>query len=240
MKLPYFLTKLYLTGSENKYRAQVQKQEVLSREELAKRMANKNTAFSTADISGVFNLMQTCIIEAIEEGYAVDGIMGMLKYSIQGSFENIEDSFDHSRHGVKANITLYRNYIDAINKIQVEKVTATVTGPNISLVKDGTDHEAEVDTLKTGGIAKIIGENLKVIAGESSNGQGIFFINNSGVETKADLIIDNNPSRLTIVIPNSLVAGNYNLQVRTYYNKSQVSKQLLKGIYDNNIQLVAP
>jgi hypothetical protein len=239
MKLPYFLVRLFLQGNEDKFRAQVQRQEVLSREDLAKRMANKNTAFSAADITGMFALMQTCIIEAIEEGYAVDGVMGMLKYSIQGSFDSIEDNFDHSRHTVKANVNLYDEFLDAVKNIQVEKVTATVSGPQITIVKDGTDQEAEYDTLKSGGIAKIIGDNLKVISGES-NGQGIFFIANDGTETIANLVIDNNPSRLTIVVPETLAAGNYSLEVRTYYNKSQVSKKILKGSYGNVLQIVAP
>lgn len=239
MKLSYYLTKMYLAGCEDKYRAQISKQEVLTRTALATRMANKNTAFSAADISGIFELMQACIIEAIEEGYAVDSVMGMLKYSIQGSFDNVEDGFDSSRHKVKAYITLNNEYLDTVNNIHVEKVTASITGPNITIIKDGTDDNAEADTLTVGGIVKIIGENLKIAESpEGSTDHGIYFIANDGTETKVELMIENNRSKLIMIVPATLTVGNYNLEVRTYARKSTISKQLTKCSYDTTINVI--
>lgn len=239
MKLSYFLSKLFLTGLEDKYRALIQKQEVLTRTALATRMANKNTAFSAADITGIFELMQTCIIEAIEEGYAVDGVMGMLKYSIQGSFNSIEDSFDSSRHNVKAHITLNKEYLAAVDKIHVEKVTASFKGPHITIVKDGTDGDAENNTLKVGGVAKIIGENLKVVESpEGSVDHGVYFIASDATQIKVELMVENNPSKLIVVIPSDLSVGNYSIEVRTYNRKSTVSKQLISGAYDSIINIV--
>jgi hypothetical protein len=69
------------------------------------------------------------------------------------------------------------------------------------------------------------GENLKI--GDLEDGQqGIFLINSSGEETKADRISHNAPKKLVFSIPETLATGNYTLEVRTILRGT---KNLRKG-----------
>jgi hypothetical protein len=107
----------------------------------------------------------------------------------------------------------------AINETKVELLGMS---PDLMEFYSLTDMvtEASDGTLTKGRNAELKGSYIK-IAGDHPD-CGIFFVNTtSGEATKlpAESIVLNEPSRLMLLIPESMVAGEYELKVTTQYTK---------------------
>ena len=72
-------------------------------------------------------------------------------------------------------------------------------------------------TLTPGGAGRILGGQLKFDPADPR--QGVFFVARDESETRANLLIRNMPSEVTVVVP-SLKPGTYRLRVRAAFGSS--------------------
>jgi hypothetical protein len=93
------------------------------------------------------------------------------------------------------------------------KTNAVAVLPNIQEVRDSISNTVN-EKLTRRGVVELRGYNLKIDGSDSSC--GLWFVSDSGAATKAEVLIENKPSRMIAMIPD-LPNGNYQVKVVTQY-----------------------
>ena len=218
-----------MTAALNDAIAQVTGVRSYSQDEVAELMLRRGSLLTKADILAVLEVYGEVILDLVSDGSAVHTPLFQLMPSIMGVFDGPGDSFDPARHKIKINLNQGVAVRDAALKIKTQKVQVAEPIPYIQEVKDVISGVVN-DQLTPGGVMQLTGSRLKVIEDEPSN--GIFLITAGTTdEIKLGSIIDNKPSRLLIMLPQSLDPGDYWLEVRTTFThgKTGQGKQLKIG-----------
>lgn len=208
---------------EGKFYARVQTANTYDEDALIKYMMTKNSGQSEADIRAVLTLRKSCIVELVGNSNRVNEDLSHFVADIKGAFNDPNDSFDSSRHQIKAESHTSVLFTRNIKNTPVAKVVdvADKTNPVTGKFMDhGSDTQNEL--LTPGSIGVLKGRRLKYNA--AAEDEGVFLLNESGEETKIILIVKNNPSELIFGIPVGLADGTYTLEVRNRYNESKALK----------------
>ncbi|RJE74718.1 DNA-binding domain-containing protein [Reichenbachiella sp. MSK19-1] len=216
MAINYSLYANHLTNSED-YMAVVQNQKTKTLDELIDRMIGRGSTVTKAEALAVLEEYQASVQEALEEGYSISTPLLRISPSIQGVFTDPQDNFDRSRHILRLNVTSGSRISQISNVLKVEKVTAKAPQPT---PVDFTDVKTTSnETLSPGGVGVLTGSRLKV--NQEDTQQGIFIIGADGTETRVTTYIRNMPSNLIFMIPDTLTAGIYQIDIRTIFQKSK-------------------
>lgn len=232
MAIKYYLQPNPITPDPNDQSARVQATGVLSIADIIKRMLKRGTTITETDATAVILLFMQEMIDAVTEGYSVNTDLVNIRPSIQGVFTNVNDSFDASRHTIRASVTAGNILFTKMLAASVEKVKTSVISPSIV---EFIDNRTNTNTQATkGSIGTIIGSELKYDAQNPL--EGIFFINNAtSTETKVTDIATRTEGKLLFVIPASLVAGTYKLEVRKAYT---AVKAIRSDVFTNLLTVV--
>jgi hypothetical protein len=206
-----------------------------SQEEVIERVGKRGTSQTKTDLMSAIELYSAEIADIVADGGAVHTPLFNITPSIPGVFNGMADSFDPSRHIVKTNLNPGTLLREAVKKIKVRKVQVTDPAPYIVEVKDivsGTTNEI----LTPGGVVQVRGSRLKFLADKPEN--GIFFIDDNNVETRYDLIVENKPSRVIVVMPATLLSGSYRIELRTTCSSTNKEAKTMKRGQFNTILTV--
>ena len=212
MSIKYSLIPNHLTADPEDHMAIVQDQATRTIDDIIEEMADRGSTVTKADILSVVEEYQAVIAKFLANGDSINTPLFRTTASISGVFANQADNFDRSRHYVRLNVNPGSRLGEIAEDLPVEKVQAIKVRPVLDLFKDfnsGTQDE----TLTPGGAAEIRGSHLKVDTAEAD--QGVFFIAADGTETKAQTIMRNMPANLIFMVPDSLVSGEYDVEVRS-------------------------
>lgn len=218
MAIKYYLQPNPITPDPNDQTARVQSTEVLNIDSIVKRILKRGTTVTEPDARAVILLAFEEMIDAIVEGYSVNTDLVNIRPSIQGVFASVNDSFDVSRHTIKASITAGNVLYAKMATATVEKIASSVVSPDII---DFNDVKTNTSTKATkGGIGVITGSELKFDA--TNVAEGIFFINTAtNAETQVTDIAMRTEGKLMFIIPASLAAGTYKVAVRKAYTQAK-------------------
>ena len=221
--LKYSLNENLLTERPDDYSAQAHSVASLDKEAVIERILKFGTTLSRTDIIAVFNGIEEAIVDALLQGYNVNLPLFNTSFSISGVFEGPMDSFDGNRHKLNINLSKGTLLRDAEKKVKFEKTNASAPLPHIQEVKDCTTGIVN-EKLTAKGVVEIRGYNLRIDGDDPEI--GLWFIDEAGKETKANIIIENKPSRIMAMIP-ELAAGNYNIKIVSQYS---VGGNILKSL----------
>jgi len=227
MAIKYYLQPNPITPDPNDQSARVQATGVLTTADIIKRILKRGTTVTEADANAAILLYNHEIMDAVAEGYSVNTDIANIRPSIQGVFANVNDSFDASRHTVRASITAGNALFTKMLAASVEKVKSSVISPSIV---EFIDNRTNTNTQATkGSIGTITGSELKY---DPTNAlEGIFFINEAtSTETKVTDVATRTEGKLLFVIPASLAAGTYKLEVRKAYT---AAKAIRSDVFTN-------
>ena len=234
--LQYNLLENLLTPAPDDYMAQVINVRSYSNEEIADLMLKRGTSLTKADTLLVLQVYQQVIADLIADGCAVTNPLFNAFPSISGVFEGAADNFDGARHKVNINLNVGTVLRDAVKNVKTEKVQLVEALPYITEVQDTVSGSVN-DKLTLGGVMTIIGSRLKFITENENN--GVYLISENNTETKCNIIVDNKPARLIVMIPNKLSQGSYHLEVRTTFTTApKASKQLKVGRFAKILSVV--
>ena len=164
------------------------------------------------------------VAENAEKGIGLLSPYLVLTPGLSGVFEDEQDKFDESRHSREVHINPGSILRKSIEKMEVEKVPVQKRRPVITQVFDIKSGE-ENHVITPGHMIEIMGSNLKVGNNEDKN-QGIFLVDTAnGKAIKAIHIHYNVPGKLSVVLPETLAKGTYQLIVKTIYNNCKTLKQ---------------
>jgi hypothetical protein len=212
--LNYFLLENLLTDRPDDYSAQTHSIATLDKEEIIARILNKGTLLTRTDILAVLNGFEETVADALLEGYSLTLPLFNASFSISGVFESPLDAFDPNRHKLNINLTKGTLLRKAEKEIKLEKTNTVAALPNIQEVKDSISGTVN-EKLTPKGVAEIRGYHLKIDGTDPTC--GLWFVSGDGTETKAEVLVENKPSRIIAMLPD-LPAGNYHVKVVTQHS----------------------
>jgi nucleoid DNA-binding protein len=196
--LEYFLLENLLTDRPDDYSAQTKSIASLDKEAIITRILNKGTLLTRTDILAVLNGFEETVVEALLGGYSLTLPLFNTSFSISGVFESPLDNFDANRHKLNINLTKGILLRKAEREVKFQKTNAVAALPNIQEVRDSISNTVN-DRLTKRGVVELRGYNLKIEGSDAAC--GLWFVSDSGAETKAEVLIENKPSRIIAMIP---------------------------------------
>lgn len=217
MTIKYYLQPNPITPDPNDQKARVQPNNTLNFDDIIARCVKRGTTLTETDLRAAVRLYLSETGDAVAEGNNVTLPLVNLRPSITGTFNDVNDSFDSSRHTVKASCSAGIDLVQKMQTASVEKITGTVLSPDIV---DFTDVKTNNHTQASkGNIGVITGSQLKFNPANAA--EGIFFVNvATNAETKVADIAQRTEGKLMFLIPTSLTAGTYYVEVRRAYTNA--------------------
>jgi nucleoid DNA-binding protein len=209
----YSLVENLLTERPDDYSAQAHSVASLDKEAIITRMLNRGTLLTRTDILAVLNGFEETVAAAILDGNSVNLPLFNTAFSISGVFETPLDTFDGNRHKLNINLTKGILLRDVERKVKFEKTTNPTPLPQIQELRDSVSGTVN-EKLTANGVVELRGYNLKIDGDLPAC--GLWFVSDSGAEIKAEVIIENKPSKIIAMIP-PLSDGNYQVKVVTQY-----------------------
>ncbi|MRM84200.1 DNA-binding domain-containing protein [Riemerella anatipestifer] len=161
--------------------------------------------------------------ELVLNGYSVNTGLVYMRPAIKGVF--YDKTWDKEKHSVYVNVNQGTDLRKAANDTKIEILGEQSSPMSVFSITDKATGKAD-GTLTKGKNAEIKGTYIKIDGDNPKN--GIVFKNldtQNEVKLAKDSIVINEPSRLLILVPTDLEAGNYELSLTTQYSNS---KSLLK------------
>lgn len=232
MAIKYYLQPNPITPNPNDQKARVQAIAILLFQDIIKRCVKRGTTLTETDLSAALKLVMNEVADAVAEGYNVNLGLVNIKPSIQGVFTDVNDSFDSSRHTVRASLSAGIDLAHRMAAASVEKITGSVLSPDII---DFLDVRTNTHTqVSKGAIGIITGTELKF--NEANVTEGIFFVNKAtNAETKVTEIAQRTEGKLMFMIPDTLVAGSYHVEVRKAYTSNNAIRS---DAFEQNLTVV--
>jgi len=218
--LKYSLTRNLLTDSTADFTAKTQSLGSYDKEAIITNMLRRGSLLTRTDIVAVLNGFEESVADIIHDGGTVNTPLFNTSFSISGLFEGAVDNFDSKRHKVNVNLNkgiLIRN---AEAKVIPEKTGIIAHQLQILEVVDIVSGKMN-DQLTPGGVLKVWGDNIK-ITGDNPN-CGLYFVPTSGETVKAQVIAQNKPKSLIVLIP-MLSIGIYTIKVVTQFTNGHFLK----------------
>ncbi|WP_293667685.1 DNA-binding domain-containing protein [uncultured Parabacteroides sp.] len=183
--------------------------------EIANRIVTKRSEYRLETIVNILDLADQEKVIALAEGKSVVDGVGQLLPNTIGSFDGEKAPFDKTKHKLSVAFTMGKALRDALSKITVATRTAS-TGITVNTVLDSMTGEVNGLITPLSNVV-ISGVNVRVAGDDPSN--GVFFTKTGGTAQPVRLITHNNPSQLTVLLP-ELEDGEYTLSITTQYGSS--------------------
>ena len=214
MALKYALVENLLTERPDDYSAITYPVASIDKEGVIERITKRGTTLTKTDVMAVLNALEEVVVDALEQGYTINLPLFNTSFSISGVFESPMDSFDGNRHKLNINLTKGILLRETEKRVKAEKTGVTSPLPQIQEVKDCISGVVN-DRMTANGVIEVRGYNLKIEGDDKSC--GLWFVAEDGKETKADIIIENKPSRIMAMIP-ELKGGTYQIKVVSQFS----------------------
>jgi len=219
MVIKYSLQKNHLTSAPNDYIAYVLATSTDGIEQVIERMIEQGSTVSRSDILAALEDFFSAIESIVLEGRNANTPIANFGTSIKGVFNGQDDSFDPHHHRLCARVSPGARLRRTISERGLtQKAESIKPKPNPLELRDINSGERN-NLITPGGMAQLNGHRLK-FDGEKQD-QGVFFIAGDGSETKVAVVGQNKPSQLAFLIPDTLVPGEYTLEVRAVLRNTQ-------------------
>ncbi|MCU7542406.1 DNA-binding domain-containing protein [Riemerella anatipestifer] len=157
--------------------------------------------------------------ELVLNGYSVNTGLVYMRPAIKGVF--YDKTWDKEKHSVYVNVNQGLDLRKAVADTKVEILGEQSSPMSVFSITDKATGKAD-GTLTKGKNAEIKGTYIKIDGNNPKNGIVFKNLDNQNeVKLLAEHIVLNKPSRLLILIPTDLDAGNYELSITTQYSNGK-------------------
>ena len=222
--ITYALRENLLTADPDDCMAQVVDAQVYTQDDINREIVKRGSSLTSADIAAYQKLEREVYADIIAHGGNINTPLFTTNFSITGVFTNQADSFDKSRHAIKLNVNAGTALKEAAAQAKAQKTEASPTDPYITSVTDKVTGDSS--SVKAGTIMEITGSRLKFDATDAE--QGVFVLTASG-EVRCEPVIENKPARLLVMLPATIEAGEFTVEVRTRLDSSRKPTKTLKS-----------
>ncbi|MDR7794743.1 DUF4469 domain-containing protein [Riemerella anatipestifer] len=155
--------------------------------------------------------------ELVLNGYSVNTGLVYMRPAIKGVF--YDKTWDKEKHSVYVNVNQGLDLRKAVADTKVEVLGEQSSPMSVFSITDKATGKAD-GTLTKGKNAEIKGTFIKIDGNDPKNGIVFKNIDNQQeVKLSSEHIVLNEPSRLLILVPTDLEAGNYELSLTTQFTK---------------------
>ncbi|MGM9760811.1 MAG: DNA-binding domain-containing protein [Parabacteroides sp.] len=200
-----------LTEKKGDYTGKVSTTGSADNQMVADEICKERTEYRPETIMNILDLADKKRIDLLASGKTVNTGLGVFSVSVSGSFDGESAQFDPAKHKLSVGFSASGTMRKALSEVDV-KTRAAAGGITINSVYDPLLDETN-GRITSGSNLVINGVNIK-IAGENP-ANGVFFSKvGSSEQKKVRLLVHNNPSQLTVLLP-TLEPGDYQLTVTT-------------------------
>lgn len=211
MAITYNLLTNHLTADPDDYMARVIALGTVSEEQIINDMLGMGTTLDRPDLEGTLQLYHRALQERLMDGFNVATPSARFRISLRGVFNGSDDGYDPARHQVDVSVSSDSELRDVIRKnATLEKDVSLQAAPQPRDYVDIASDERN-SILTPGSMGRVLGAFLKF--DPTDEAQGVFFVQD-GTATRVTQIGRNKPGELLFVVPESLTAGDYALEVR--------------------------
>ncbi|MEC5395069.1 DNA-binding domain-containing protein [Bergeyella sp. RCAD1439] len=155
--------------------------------------------------------------ELVLNGYSVNTGLVYMRPAIKGVF--YDKTWDKEKHSVYVNVNQGLDLRKAVADTKVEILGEQSSPMSVFSITDKATGKAD-GTLTKGKNAEIKGTFIKIDGNDPKNGIVFKNLDNQNeIKLSAEHIVLNEPSRLLILVPTDLEAGNYELSLTTQSSK---------------------
>jgi hypothetical protein len=214
MKIKYYLLDNPVTSDPNDRRAQVFDYEVITEEEIFEYMTRKGSAITMAEAKANYEEIIGTFDYFLQRGYGFNTAFINIRPVMPGVYRDDDDKFDRTRHKIKYRASLGKRYNRVTDDVKVEKIAPPNNLPLPTTFEDVAS-ETVNEMLTPGGTAILSGMRLKF--NQSDAQQGIFLIDSAKNEYRVDKILSQTGTKVVFLLPASLAADEYALEVRLLF-----------------------
>ena len=186
---------------------------------------SRRSDLSSSSMKATMDILKEIAIEQIANGASVRFGLGYFNVQVNGVFIGDNAKWDSSRHSLSVRVNTSSNLREAVKAATVEVRGMAASGLAINSVTDVSSGEVNTK-LTPGGGANIIGSKIKIVG--TDEGVGLKLTNESTSEATViptTSILQNDPSKISFVVPAGLATGDYKLSITTQFSSSA---QMLK------------
>jgi hypothetical protein len=219
MPIQYSLQPNPVTPDPNDHSARVTTPFNLSDAELAEELVKRGIHSDVDHIRAIVSAYLRLLAERVADGFAVNSALMTVRPGISGVFSDAEDSFDPSRHVLRANLQMGTLLEEAMAAATTEKLVEASPAPLLTSFMNKNTGGINA-TISPGGIGQLLGEQLKY--DPAAAGSGIFFVlTSTGAATAvpAANVAVRTEGELMFLTP-TLAAGSYRVEVRRSYRSN--------------------
>jgi hypothetical protein len=222
----------YLTQDvENDYSGEVSTiGHTVRNEDIARRIVRERSELRYETILSILNERDSIVLESVLEGSSVqDGVVHIAQ-SVTGVWTGSDRTVDPARQKPTVSISPTAALRDGLANVKMEILGVKDSGAYIGLVTDAATKAID-GHITPNGIMVVTGDKLRIAPADDPE-MGIFFVDENGGKTPVTQISQNDPKRLTALVP-PLPTGIYTLQVVTKFsNGSTLLKAARTIVYD--------
>lgn len=204
-----------MTEKKGDYVAKAAITGTLRNDDIADRIVAKRTEYRKKTIVNILDMADEEKANAIAENKSVIDGVGQYLLSIIGAFDGEKAPFDPEKHKLAVSF-IPGKFLNSLLKLVEIQTRPASTGPVINYFTDSTTGEINAQ-ITSGSAAVIDGANIRIAGDEDV--VGVFFTQTGKEAKKCPLLIHNNPSQLTVMLP-ALEDGEYTLSIVTQYATS--------------------
>ncbi len=211
---------LYNNGFKNgdgTLTGRVESEGIMRNEDIAQVIVNERTEYRLETIINIMSMADKIKQRGLANGkHIIDGL-GMHYLTTRGVYTGESAQFDASINSIKVAFKPSKDLMTLIKAAEVATKGAKMVGPVINSITDSTTGVIN-EELTSGGPAIIEGRNIKVVGDDPT--VGIYFTaeEENAVPVKVNLLVENNPSKVIIILPVLDSSKQYTLDIVTQYS----------------------
>ncbi len=211
--IPYSLIDNKLTPDSNDLRAQVHITATATIEDIASGVVRPGSTITQAEFVAMMEEFIAEVLRRVGRGESVVTDLITVRPTITGVWRDADDTFDPTRHHGHVRVSPGKRLRKLAEELRFEQVRATdQSAPAPARVEDFTTDEIN-GALTKGGVVRLTGVNLKFDLADPT--QGLFLVKSTGAATRIEKVKTNKPSQQLFIVPATLGAGTYRLEVRS-------------------------
>jgi hypothetical protein len=201
--------------------------------EIATRIVKERSELRYETILSILDERDGIVREAIQNGSSVqDGVVHIAP-RVLGTWIGSDRTVDPSKHKNTVSITPTAELREALTHVRLEVLGVKDSGAYIGLVTDVAT-KATDGHITPSSIIVITGDKLRIFP-ETEEGLGVFFVDESGTSIPVELISQNEPKKITALVP-ALTSGTYTLQIVTRFTNGNTLLKVPRVIvYDTQL-----
>jgi len=192
----------------------------LKEDDLIEIAVSRRTDLNPVTLMSSMEILKGIATEQIANGASVSFGLGYFNLGVNGVFIGDNGSWDSFKHSLSIRVTPTAELRNAVKSGIVDVRGLAASGLFINSVTDVTTGEVN-SRLTPGGGVNLTGSKVKIDGDNPAI--GISLTNQTATEVivipKTSLLV-NDPSKITFIVPPTMVPGDYTLSITTMYSNS--------------------